>query len=57
MTKLAYSIDDAAALYDVSPAHIRRAIKAGSLAAKRVGRTYRISARALQDWFGELPDA
>lgn len=56
----AYTIAEAAELKRVSPDHIRRAIKATAgptLAAKKVGRGYRISASALEDWWSQLEDA
>lgn len=55
----AYTITEAAALKSVSPDTIRRAIKATEgavLRAKQVGRGYRISASALEDWWGQLDD-
>lgn len=55
--KLAYDIEAAAALYSVSPTYIRRAIKAGDLPAKRVGRKFSIAAVALESWFDGLQDA
>lgn len=57
MTKLAYDIAAAAGRYSVSPDLIRRAIKAGELDAKNVGRKYLISAKALEEWFDGLADA
>jgi len=56
----AYSITEAADLKGVSPDTIRRAIRATSgqvLAAKRVGRGYRIAASALEAWWASLDDA
>ena len=56
----AYTIAEAAARKSVSAATIRRAIHATEgpvLRAKRVGKTYRISADALDDWWTSLPDA
>jgi excisionase family DNA binding protein len=55
----AYTIDEAAELKSVSPGYIRKAIKAtegATLAAKKVGKGYRISASALDAWFDALPD-
>ena len=55
----AYSIPEAAELKGVSHATIRRAIKAvegPTLAAKLVGRHYRIAASALEAWWDALPD-
>lgn len=56
----AYTIPQAAEIKGVSPDTIRRAIKAThghSLAAKFVGREYRISASALEAWWDGLEDA
>lgn len=56
----AYTINEAAELKRVSPDHIRRAIKAtegACLRAKKVGKGYRISASALEDWWNSLADA
>lgn len=55
--KRAYDIAAAAAEYSVSPDTIRRAIKAGELPAKRVGRKYSIRSEALEGWFDGLADA
>lgn len=54
----AYTIPEAAAIKRVSPDTIRRAIKAtdNGLRAKVVGRGYRISASALEEWWDGLPD-
>lgn len=56
----AYTIPQAAKLKQVSVNYIRAAIRrtdAHGLAAKKVGRGYRISASALEAWFENLPDA
>lgn len=56
----AYSIPEAAALKGVSADTIRQAIKATVpplIRAKKVGRGYRISASALEDWWNQLEDA
>lgn len=56
----AYTIQEAAAIKRVSPDLIRRAIKAtegATLKAKKVGKGYRISASALEDWWNQLEDA
>lgn len=56
----AYSLAEAAELKGVSPDTLRRAIKAAegnTLAAKKVGRGYRISASALESWWAGLDDA
>lgn len=57
MTIRAYDIPAAATAYSVSPDTIRRAIKAGDLPAKRVGRKYSIRSEALDAWFDGLADA
>ena len=56
----AYTIQEAAAIKRVGPDTIRRAIKAtqgATLKAKKVGKGYRISASALEDWWEQLEDA
>jgi excisionase family DNA binding protein len=56
----AYTIIELAALKQVSPDYIRAAIKAtkgNTLAAKKVGRGYRISASAAEAWWNGLADA
>ncbi len=56
----AYTIVEVAALKGVSPDYVRNAIRATSgntLAAKRVGRGYRISATAVDAWWSGLDDA
>ena len=56
----AYTIVEAAKIKRVSPDLIRRAIKAtegATLKAKRIGKGYRISASALEDWWNALEDA
>ena len=56
----AYTIVEAAKIKRVSPDLIRRAIKAtegATLKAKRIGKGYRISASALEQWWSELDDA
>ena len=63
----AYTIDEAAEVKSVSPGYIRKAIKSNGqpdsngvttvpLAAKKVGKGYRIGAAALDAWFAALPD-
>lgn len=55
----AYTIPEAADLKRVGTDTIRRAIRATegpSLKAKKVGRGYRISASALEEWWDSLPD-
>lgn len=56
----AYTIAEAAALKGVSPDYVRRAIhrtEAPFLRAKKVGKSYRIAASALEEWWASLPDA
>jgi excisionase family DNA binding protein len=56
----AYSIPEAAEVKSLSEATIRRAIHAqvgNVLAAKKVGRHYRIAASELDRWFDDLPEA
>lgn len=56
----AYSIPEAAELKGISADTIRKAIKATAppcLRAKKVGRGYRISASALEEWWNSLEDA
>lgn len=56
----AYTIQEAAELKRVSADLLRRAIKAtegATLKAKKVGRGYRISAEALEEWWDRLDDA
>lgn len=56
----AYTISEAAELKSVSPDYIRAAIKAtqgNTIAAKKVGRGYRITASALESWWDGLEDA
>lgn len=56
----AYTITQAAELKNVSPGYIRAAIRATAgpvLRAKRVGKGYRITATALEEWFDSLEDA
>lgn len=63
----AYTIDEAAELKSVSPGYIRKGIKSNGLpdskgrvmpplAAKKVGKGYRIGASALEAWWALLPD-
>lgn len=56
-TKILYSLANAAHAVDVSQKQLTRAIHAGELAAKKVGREYRIPAKALDAWAANLPDA
>lgn len=55
-----YKLDEAAKIKSVSRDHLLRAIKASkgnTLAAKMVGRTYRIKASDLDAWYDALGDA
>ncbi|WP_181312501.1 helix-turn-helix domain-containing protein [Nocardioides campestrisoli] len=55
-----YTIPEAAAIKKVSSDLIRRAIRAtegNTLAAKKVGKGYRIKASELDAWFDGLDDA
>lgn len=49
--------EEAADLYGVSFDTIKRAIHAGDLKAKRVGRRYRVHRDDLRAWWDSLPDA
>lgn len=49
--------DQAAAMYGISLNTIRRAIHAGSLRARMVGRSYRLDVDDLAAWFAALPEA
>ena len=56
----AYTIPQVAELKNVSPDFVRAAIKrteGNTLAAKRVGRGYRISASAVEAWWSAMDDA
>lgn len=56
----AYTITELAELKSVSPDFVRAAIKATDgnvLIAKKVGRSYRISASAAEAWWNRLEDA
>lgn len=60
MTKLGYSVDEAALLAGVSSATIRQAIHTldgTALRAKKVGRKYLITHEQLTAWLSALPDA
>lgn len=65
MTRIAYTISEAADSTGVSERTIERAINAGALKAKKTSRNTDgdpvgkrlVSARALADWFDSLPDA
>lgn len=55
----AYTIAEAAEVKSVSPDFIRRAIKATegpSIRARKVGRSYRIDASSLEEWWQSLPE-
>lgn len=53
----AYTLQQAADLKQVSTQFVRKAIRAGALPAKIVGKGYRIDASDLQNWWKGLPDA
>lgn len=60
VAEAAYTIADAAAVKSVSPDFVRKAIKATEppyLRAKKVGKSYRINATALDAWWDSLEDA
>lgn len=60
VAEAAYTIHEAAELKRVSPNFVRNAIRATEgnvLRAKKVGKGYRISASALEEWFDGLEDA
>lgn len=55
----AYTIAEVAELKGVSKEYVRRAIRATEgnvLAAKRIGKGYRISASAIEAWWAGLED-
>lgn len=54
--KLAYTIDDVVTLTTISRSGIERAIHAGDLAAKKQGRRYLITRKAVEDFLTSLPD-
>jgi excisionase family DNA binding protein len=56
-TQLALNLRGAADAVNVSVDTLRREIHAGNLRAKRVGQEFRISVKALEDWFESLPDS
>lgn len=53
----AYNRQQAAQMYGVSLSTIERAIHSGALRAKKVGRLYLLSEKALQEWFEGLDEA
>jgi excisionase family DNA binding protein len=53
----AYTLSEAAGLKRVSQDYVRRAIRAGALRAKLIGKGYRIAASDLEAWWESLPDA
>lgn len=60
VAEAAYTIPQAAAIKNVSPDYIRKAIhrtKPPFLHAKKVGKSYRINATALDEWWSTLEDA
>ena len=55
----AYTIAQVAELKNVSPGFVRKALNAtegACLTAKKVGKSYRISASAIEAWWAALPD-
>ena len=46
-----YSVKEVAKIVDRNPESVRRWIRAGYIDAARIGRSYQISARALDEWF------
>jgi hypothetical protein len=57
MSKTAYTVDEAAEEFSVSPWQIRNAIRTADLAAKRVGKSLSISHENMSTWYDTLPDA
>lgn len=60
VSEAAYTIPQAAAIKSVSPDFIRKAIHRTAppfLRAKKVGKSYRINATALDEWWNQLEDA
>lgn len=60
VAEAAYTIPQAAAIKNVSPDFVRRAIHRTEppfLRAKKVGKSYRIGATALDEWWDQLDDA
>lgn len=53
--KMAYTVQEAAAAYGVSPDIIRAQIKAGSLVARYPSRRPVIGSEELGNWFESLP--
>lgn len=53
----AYTLAEAAGIKRVSQDFVRRAIRAGGLRAKLIGKGYRINASDLEAWWEALPDA
>lgn len=45
-----YSLKEAAEILNLSPATVRTYCSKGKIPAKKIGRSYRISPKALQDW-------
>lgn len=56
-TKKAVSRQEAAAMYGVSEATLRRAEAAGTLRGKTIGGRRRYRVEDLEDWFDGLADA
>lgn len=55
--KKSYSVKEAAEAYSVGDATIRDEIRAGRIAAKRLGRRIVIPQQALDEWIENLPFA
>jgi excisionase family DNA binding protein len=54
---VSYKIPGASVASGVSADHLKKEIRAGRLAAKKVGRDYLITHEALVTWIAALPDA
>lgn len=50
MSDKIYSVSEAAEVLGLSPATVRSYCSQGKIPAKKVGRSYQISSRVLQDW-------
>lgn len=57
LPRIAYSVDEAAEILGISDWKVRRLISAGRLPAKRLDGRILVSARALDTYFDDLPDA
>jgi excisionase family DNA binding protein len=56
MTQLAYTIDEARKLMNVSISTIYREIKRGRIKVKKAGRKTLVPAESINTWLAELPD-